>query len=98
MSRLRDADARAVLALNIARDAGISVAADGDDLVLTAAAAPPLATIEALSRCKVEILGRLRREVALDALREVMTEPGKDGPAGVWALRENIWFVRWHLR
>jgi hypothetical protein len=98
MSALRDADIKATHALNTARDAGISVAADGDDLVLTAAAPPAPATIEFLSQCKTEILGRLRREVALDALREVMTEPGKDAADGTCAVREEIWFARWVLR
>ena len=52
-------------ALKAARAAGIELAVDGDDLVLSAASAPPAAVLDALSRHKAEIVALLR--------------PGRDG-------------------
>ena len=48
-------------ALKAARDAGVSVGIDGDDLVLEALAPPPPAVVEALSRLKADIVALLRR-------------------------------------
>ncbi|MGY8663134.1 hypothetical protein Q3C01_12290 [Bradyrhizobium sp. UFLA05-109] len=50
----------AVEALTVARAAGVKLALDGDDLVASAAAAPPDAVINALSRHKAEIVDLLR--------------------------------------
>ena len=47
-------------ALKVARTAGIHVGIDGDDLVLEASAAPPLAVLDALSRYKAGIVALLR--------------------------------------
>jgi len=47
-------------ALMAARDAGISVGIDGDDLVLEASAPPPPALLDLLSRHKAGILILLR--------------------------------------
>jgi hypothetical protein len=55
----------AVEALEASRAAGIELALDGDDLVLSAASAPPAALLDALSRHKAEIL--------------VLLRPGRDG-------------------
>jgi hypothetical protein len=52
-------------ALRAARAASIDLAVDGDDLVLSAASAPPAAMLDALSRHKAEIVALLR--------------PGRDG-------------------
>jgi hypothetical protein len=50
----------AAAALKAARDAGIELGVDGDDLLLEAVSEPPAATIEALSRHKAEIVELLR--------------------------------------
>ena len=50
----------AVDALKAARAAGVELAIDGDDLALKAAAAPPAAVLDALSRHKAEIVVLLR--------------------------------------
>jgi hypothetical protein len=55
----------AATALKAARDAGIELGIDGDDLLLEAVSEPPAATLEALSRHKAEIIELLR--------------PGRDG-------------------
>lgn len=47
-------------ALKGARAAGVELALDGDDLVLSAASAPPAAVLDALSRHKAEIVVLLR--------------------------------------
>ncbi|MET4482350.1 hypothetical protein [Bradyrhizobium sp. F1.13.3] len=52
----------AVEALNAARAAGIELSLDGEDLVLSAAAAPSEVVIEALSRHKAEIVSLLRQD------------------------------------
>jgi hypothetical protein len=52
----------AATALKAARDAGIELGIDGDDLLLEAVSEPPAATIEALSRHKAEIVELLRFE------------------------------------
>jgi hypothetical protein len=58
----------AVEALKAARAAGIDLALDGDDLVLSAASAPPPGVLDALSRHKAEVVALLR--------------PGRDGWSG----------------
>jgi hypothetical protein len=50
----------AATALKAARDAGIELGIDGDDLLLEAVSEPPAATLEALSRHKAEIVELLR--------------------------------------
>jgi hypothetical protein len=50
----------AATALKAARDAGIELGIDGDDLLLEAVSEPPTATIEDLSRHKAEIIELLR--------------------------------------
>ena len=50
----------AVKALRAARAAGVELVLDGDDLALNAAAAPPAAVLDALSRHKAEIMVLLR--------------------------------------
>ena len=50
----------AIEALKAARVAGIELALDGDDLVLSAASAPPTAVLNSLSRHKTEIAALLR--------------------------------------
>jgi hypothetical protein len=50
----------AAAALKAARDAGIELGIDGDDLLLEAVSEPPTATIEDLSRHKAEIIELLR--------------------------------------
>jgi hypothetical protein len=50
----------AVDALKAARAAGIEFALDGDDLVLSAATAPPATVLNALSRHKADIVELLR--------------------------------------
>jgi hypothetical protein len=47
-------------ALKAARDAGITVGIDGDDLTLEAAAAPPPAVLDLLARHKLGIVALLR--------------------------------------
>jgi hypothetical protein len=49
----------AATALRSARQAGVTIATDGDDLVLQAKAPPPTAIIEALRRHKTEIVALL---------------------------------------
>ena len=49
----------AVEALKAARAVGVELALDGDDLVLEAASAPPVAVLEALSRHKTEVVALL---------------------------------------
>jgi hypothetical protein len=56
---------KAIDALEAARAVRISLAVDGDDLVLEAASAPPAAVLDALSQNKAEIVALLR--------------PGRDG-------------------
>src|SRR6266516_6672666 len=56
---------KAVDALERAWAAGITLAVDGDDLVLEAASTPPAAALDALSQHKAEIVALLR--------------PGRDG-------------------
>jgi hypothetical protein len=56
---------KAIDALEAARAAGITLAVDGDDLVLEAASTPPAAALDALSQHKAEIVALLR--------------PGRDG-------------------
>ena len=46
--------------LKAARDAGVSVGVDGDDLILEASARPPAAILDSLSRNKAEVLALLR--------------------------------------
>jgi hypothetical protein len=55
----------AATALKAARDAGIELGIDGENLLLEAVSEPPAATLEALSRHKAEIIELLR--------------PGRDG-------------------
>ncbi|MCK1407116.1 hypothetical protein [Bradyrhizobium sp. 76] len=50
----------ALEALKAARAAGVELALEGEDLVLSAAAAPPEAVMSALSRHKAEIVALLR--------------------------------------
>jgi hypothetical protein len=50
----------AIEALKAARAVGVELALDGDDVVLSAASAPPAAVLDALSRHKTEIVGLLR--------------------------------------
>jgi hypothetical protein len=47
-------------ALKAARDAGVSVGIDGDDLVLQASVPPPPVVLDALSRHKAGIVALLR--------------------------------------
>jgi hypothetical protein len=58
-------------ALRVARDAGVRVRIDGDDLVLEAVAAPPPTVIEVLSRYKAAVLRELR-ETANDTANVVV--------------------------
>jgi hypothetical protein len=58
--RLEGADMSAVQALKAARDIGIHLGIDGDDLVLEASMPPPAAVLEAVSRHKAEIISLLR--------------------------------------
>jgi hypothetical protein len=62
---MEGADMNAIDALSAARKAGVELALDGNDLVLNAASAPPLAALDALSRHKAEIVALIR--------------PGRDG-------------------
>jgi hypothetical protein len=50
----------AVQALKAARDVGIHIGIDGNDLVLEASMPPPAAVLDALSRHKAEIVSLLR--------------------------------------
>jgi hypothetical protein len=50
----------AMQTLNAARAAGVNVRIDGEELVLQAPARPPPAVIEALTRCKADIVTLLR--------------------------------------
>ena len=50
----------AAIALNTARTAGVAVRLDGDDLVLEAAAEPPAAILELLSRYKPAVVALLQ--------------------------------------
>jgi hypothetical protein len=50
----------AVQALRAARDAGVRIGVDGNDLTLDAAAAPPAALLDLLSRHKAEVIALLR--------------------------------------
>jgi hypothetical protein len=50
----------AAQALKAARDAGVAVVVDGDDLILESSAPPPAAIVELLSRNKAEVLAALR--------------------------------------
>ena len=43
-------------ALRAARDAGVCIAIDGDNLILESSAPPPVAVVDQLSRHKAEIL------------------------------------------
>jgi hypothetical protein len=47
-------------AIRVARAAGVRVGIEGDDLILTAASAPPDAVLDALKRNKAEVVGLLR--------------------------------------
>jgi hypothetical protein len=49
----------AALALKAARDSGIFIGIDGDDLILEASSDPPTAVIDLLSRHKAEVLAIL---------------------------------------
>jgi hypothetical protein len=51
---------KAIGALKAAREVGIALAVDGDELVLEAPSTPPAAVLEGLSRHKVEIVALLR--------------------------------------
>src|SRR3954452_2560088 len=53
---------KAVEALKAARDAGIELVLDGDDLVLTAAKAPAGTVLSELSRYKADIIALLRSD------------------------------------
>jgi hypothetical protein len=50
----------AARALKAARDAGVHLELDGDDLVLRAAATPPAVVLDALSRQKADVVALLR--------------------------------------
>jgi len=52
-------------ALNRAREVGVRVVVDGDDLVLDAPEPPPRSVLDLLSRHKVEIVGLLRPSGAI---------------------------------
>ena len=58
--RLEWANLSALAALKSARSAGIKFTIDGGDLALTAAAKPPAAVLDALSRHKAEIAAMLQ--------------------------------------
>jgi hypothetical protein len=49
----------AAKAIRAARDAGIDIAIDGNDLLLTASAPPPTEVVDLLSRHKTEIIAFL---------------------------------------
>jgi hypothetical protein len=68
--------------LKAARDAGVSVGVDGDDLILEASAPPPAAILDSLSRNKAEVLALLRATVR-DTLVTPATQPGEP-----WTERE----------
>jgi hypothetical protein len=52
----------AVVALRVARAAGVELALDGNDLSLKAASEPPATVLDALQRHKTEIVAMLRSE------------------------------------
>jgi hypothetical protein len=56
----------AAQALKAARDAGVAVVVDGDDLILEASAPPPAAILDSLSRNKAEVLSLLRATAGLN--------------------------------
>ena len=72
----------AAQALRAARDAGVAVGVDGDDLILEASAPPPAAILDLLSRNKAEVLALLRATVR-DTLVTPATQPGEP-----WTERE----------
>jgi hypothetical protein len=57
---MEEGDMSAVMALTVARAAGVELALAGDDLSLKAAAEPPVIVLEALVRHKSEIVALLR--------------------------------------
>jgi hypothetical protein len=57
---LEDATVNGAEALRAARDAGVVVGVDGDDLILEASAPPPAAILDSLSHHKPEVLALLR--------------------------------------
>ncbi|EYD75385.1 hypothetical protein Rumeso_03032 [Rubellimicrobium mesophilum DSM 19309] len=52
----------AALALKAAREAGLQLQVEGEDLILEAAAPPPAPVLERLRQHKAEVIGLLRRE------------------------------------
>jgi hypothetical protein len=79
---LEDAPVSAAQALRAARDAGVVVGVDGDDLILEASAPPPAAILDLLSRNKAEVLAVLRATV-----RDVLVTPTTP-PREAWSDRE----------
>jgi len=57
---MEEGDMSAVMALRVARAAGVELALAGDDLSLKAASEPPVVVLEALVRHKSEIVALLR--------------------------------------
>jgi hypothetical protein len=84
----------AALALKAARDSGITIGTDGDDLILEACSEPPATVIDLLSRHKAEVLAILaarehesnenkliqRTTPRLSQSQAIPGEPGVDQP------------------
>ena len=79
----------AALALQAARDSGITLGIDGDDLLLEACSEPPAAVIDLLSRHKAEVLEVLaaaeherneRKQQASETAFEPATLAARDEP------------------
>jgi hypothetical protein len=67
----------AAQALKAARDAGVVLGVDGEDLILEATAPPPAAILDLLSRHKAEVLSLLRATAA----KSDLSTPTADVPA-----------------
>jgi hypothetical protein len=59
-------------ALRAARDAGVDIAVDGNDLILEASAAPPTVVLDLLSRHKSEIITFLAAAISRDGKMPVL--------------------------
>jgi hypothetical protein len=86
LERLEGAAMNAAEAIKAARDAGIELGIDGDDLVLEASASPPAAVLDLLSRHKTEVLVVLAAKLLAPTLisespaESAEGEPGHEQP------------------
>lgn len=73
----------AASALRAAREVGLTVAVDGDDLALTCATRPPAAVLDLLGRYKAEVIATLTQSVVVTAWQAEDWQAYFDERAGI---------------